>query len=265
MVRTEVVNEEDDDVDFWGMSAQDAPGRQVVDPEKPMNPIILAVDVPDQASAFKLIEKVGTHVGTYKIGSELFTACGPEIIRRIRSMGASVFLDLKFYDIPNTVAKAVAAAVALDVQMLTIHTSGGRSMMEAAVKASQSAARNMPPLLLGVTVLTSFSESLLAETGVSDAIENQVLRLGRLAVDCGLAGLVCSPLELGMLRQSLPSQIQLVTPGIRLPDSQSDDQARIMTPGAAMKQGANFLVIGRPIYAAADPAAAARAIFQSLS
>lgn len=255
----------EDDVDFRGTAAQDAVDRQSGDPEKSMNPIILAVDVPDQASAFDLIEKVGTHVGAYKIGSELFTACGPEIIHRIRSMGASVFLDLKFYDIPNTVAKAVAAAATLDVQMLTIHTSGGRLMMEAAVKAAQSAAKQAPPLILGVTVLTSFSESLLAETGIPDAIDKHVLRLGHLAVDCGLTGLVCSPLELGMLRHSLPAPVQLVTPGIRLPDSQSDDQARIMTPRSAIEQGANFLVIGRPIYAAPDPAAAAQAIFQSLA
>ncbi len=231
-----------------------------------MNPIILAVDVGDAESAFSLIEKVGDRVGCYKIGSELFTRCGPEIVRKVRSTGASVFLDLKFYDIPNTVAKAVHSACELDVQMLTIHTSGGRRMMEAAVEAAHAHGRDgIEPLILGVTVLTSFTQELLHETGIEAGVEEQVLHLGKLAVDSGVRGLVCSPLEITRLREVLPQEIALVTPGIRPADSTADDQARIMTPAKALKLGASRLVIGRPIYAVADPAAAAETILQSIT
>lgn len=229
-----------------------------------MNPIILALDVPTETEANKLIEKVGNKVGAYKIGSELFTKCGPEIVNNVRSTGANVFLDLKFYDIPNTVSKAVAAAAALDIQMLTIHISGGRQMMEYALQASKESAINVPPLVLGVTILTSFNQTQLGETGLNLKIDEQVLLLAKLAVDSGLKGLVCSPLEIETLRKNIPEDVKLVTPGIRPPSASSDDQKRIMTPVEALELGADYLVIGRPIYAAPNPAEAADAIYKSI-
>jgi orotidine-5'-phosphate decarboxylase len=172
--------------------------------------------------------------------------------------GYQVFLDLELHDIPNTVAKAVESAAKLPIGMLTLHTCGGREMMQWAVKAQRDHAPNLR--LLGVTVLTSMSAPGLAETGVVDSPEKQVVRLGRLAAEAGLRGLVCSPLEIAPLRSVLPAEVQLVTPGIRPRDAKADDQTRIMTPGEAARAGANFLVVGRPILKAPRPVAAARAI-----
>ncbi len=168
------------------------------------NPIIAALDVPTAEQALKLAEQLAPVVGAFKIGSQLFTAAGPDIVKKIRATGASVFLDLKFHDIPNTVAKAVASAVRLDVQMLTTHTSGGSEMMRAAEKSAQDAAKMLgrpAPLVLGVTVLTSFNNETLAELGCEADTEKQVLRLAQLAVKSGLRGLVCSPLEIVALRK----------------------------------------------------------------
>jgi len=231
------------------------------------NPIILALDVPAREQALSLAKTVAPALGAVKIGSELFTAGGPEMVRAVRDMGLQVFLDLKFHDIPNTVAKAVASAVQLDVQMLTIHTSGGSEMMRAAEKAAQDAARQAsqpPPLVLGVTVLTSLDSNAIAEVGFPPNVAQQVSRLAKLAVSSSLRGLVCSPLEVVELRRLLPREVQLVTPGIRPADSASDDQKRTLTPKEAVAAGADWLVIGRPIYAAKDPRAAAEQILQSL-
>lgn len=227
------------------------------------NPIIVALDVPDADRAIALAEQVSPHVGAVKIGKELFTAAGPEVVRRLRNADARVFLDLKFHDIPNTVAGAVRAATRLDVQMLTLHTLGGSAMLRAAVEAAEEAAQatgKEAPLLLGVTVLTSMDAAALEETGVSAPVEQQVERLARLAVAAGLRGLVCSPKELPLLRQVLRAEVQLVTPGIRPASAALGDQKRVMTPAEAMAAGANWLVIGRPITGAADPAAAAQQI-----
>ena len=232
------------------------------------NPIIVALDVPETETALRLAEQLAPVVGAFKIGSELFTSAGPEIVRRIRATGAAVFLDLKFHDIPNTVAKAVAAATRLDVQMLTVHTSGGLEMMRAAEQSAQQTAlqsgRNAP-LILGVTVLTSLDSNGLSELGLEGNVARQVERLAELAVEAGLRGLVCSPLETAALRQSLPAKMQLVTPGIRTGDEKGDDQKRTLSPREAIKAGANWLVIGRPIYAAENPRAAAEKILASLS
>ena len=231
------------------------------------NPIIAALDVPTAEKAFKLAKEIAPAVGGFKIGSELFTGAGPDIVKRIRATGASVFLDLKFHDIPNTVAKAIASAIRLDVQMLTIHTSGGLEMMRAAEAAAQQTANQAglnAPLVLGVTVLTSSDSHTLAETGCEADMGNQVSRLARLAVKAGLRGLVCSPLEIADLRQLLPAHIQLVTPGIRTGAEKADDQKRTLTPREAIDAGANWLVIGRPIYAAENPRAAAEKILESL-
>jgi orotidine-5'-phosphate decarboxylase len=231
------------------------------------NPIIVALDLPTAEQAIALAAQVAPAVGAFKIGKELFTAAGPDIVRRIRATGASVFLDLKFHDIPNTVAKAVAAATRLDVQMLTIHASGGSEMMRAAEESAQKTAAQAglnAPLVLGVTVLTSSDANTLAEVGCEPNPAKQVERLARLAVQSGLRGLVCSPLEITLLRQILPASIQLVTPGIRTGTEKADDQKRTLSPGEAMAAGASWLVIGRPITAAPDPRAAAEQIWAGL-
>lgn len=231
------------------------------------NPIIVALDLPTAEQAIALAEQVAPAVGAFKIGSELFTAAGPEIVRRIRATGASVFLDLKFHDIPNTVAKAVASAVRLDVQMLTIHTSGGLAMMQAAEESAQRTAAQVgvnPPLVLGVTVLTSTSSEELPDIGVTAPVGAQVERLATLASRAGLRGLVCSPLEVAGLRQFLPGHMQFVTPGIRGAGDAVGDQKRTLSAAEAIAAGATWLVIGRPISAAANPRAAAETIRDSL-
>ncbi len=232
------------------------------------NPIIVALDLPFANEAIDLARRVAPHVGAFKVGKELFVSAGPDIVRALRATGASVFLDLKFHDIPNTVAKAVAAATRLDVQMLTLHASGGSAMMKAALKAAQETAASMgrpAPLVLGVTVLTSMDSAALAELGGETQVEVQVERLARLAAASGLTGLVCSPLELQRLRPVLPAGMNFVTPGIRTGAEKADDQKRTLSPREAIAAGATYLVIGRPIYAAPDPVAAAQAIAASIS
>jgi orotidine-5'-phosphate decarboxylase len=236
-------------------------------PTRMRNPIIVALDVPEIESARTLIRELAPVVGAFKIGKELFVATGPELVREIRATGASVFLDLKFHDIPNTVARAVAAAVRLDVQMLTVHTSGGHEMLEAAEESAQKTALQSGHeelLVLGVTVLTSMDNENLAEIGMEPNIGHQVERLARLAARSGLRGLVCSPLEIAALRQVIPTKMQLVTPGIRPGGSTGDDQKRTLSPREAMDAGASWIVIGRPIYQAANPRRAAEEILASL-
>lgn len=231
------------------------------------NPILLALDVPTPERALELAREAAPAVGGFKIGSELFTSAGPEIVRRMREQGSTVFLDLKFHDIPNTVAKAVAAATRLDVQMLTIHTSGGLAMMRAAEDSARKTAGELgrtAPLVLGVTVLTSIDANALSEVGCETHVGRQVERLASLAVAAGLRGLVCSPLEITGLRQLLPADVQLVTPGIRSGSEKADDQKRTLSAKEAIEAGANWLVIGRPIYGAPNPRAAAEQILASL-
>jgi orotidine-5'-phosphate decarboxylase len=231
------------------------------------NPLIVALDLPDADSAIRLATVLAPVVGALKIGSELYTTAGPDIVRRIRDLGAEVFLDLKFHDIPHTVARAVAVAVRLNVRMLTIHTSGGLEMMKAAEVAARetASAHGFPvPLVLGVTVLTSMDGIQLASVTGESRVEFQVERLARLAVDAGLRGLVCSPLELPQLRRVLSPELQLITPGIRGTNAKGgDDQKRTLGPREALEAGANWLVVGRPILSAADPVSAAREILQS--
>lgn len=232
------------------------------------NPVIVALDVPSVEGALKLVEQLAPVVGAFKVGSELFTSAGPDIVRTIRASGAKVFLDLKFHDIPNTVAKAVAAATRLDVQMLTVHTSGGPVMLQAAEQAAQETARQLScpvPLVLGVTVLTSMDAPELAAVGQTADPANQVQRLATLAAQSGLRGLVCSPLEVATLRRLLPAPMQLVTPGIRAAEDAHGDQKRTLSAREAIALGATWLVIGRPIYGAAHPRRAAEQIVASLS
>jgi orotidine-5'-phosphate decarboxylase len=225
--------------------------------------LILVLDAPSPRDVLPALRQLQGTVRWVKVGLEMFTACGPDCVREVADLGFKVFLDLKLHDIPNTVAKAVESAARLPIGMLTLHTGGGREMMQWAARARQEHAPGL--LLLGVTVLTSFSAAGLAETGVTDPPGRQVVRLGRLAAEAGIGGLVCSPLEIQSLREALPPELVLVTPGIRPRDAQADDQARVMTPAEAAQAGANYLVVGRPIFKAPDPAAAARAILTELA
>ena len=232
------------------------------------NPIIVALDVPEASAALKLAESVAPAVGAFKIGKELFVSAGPDIVKRVRDTGASVFLDLKFHDIPNTVAKAVASATRLDVQMLTVHATGGSTMLERALEGANEAAEqtgNEAPLILGVTVLTSMDESDLHEVSVNKTPESQVIHLAQMATGAGLKGLVCSPKEITPLREVLPPEVQLVTPGIRPAGSEKGDQKRVMSPAEAIEAGADWLVIGRPIYGADNPREAAEDILESIN
>ncbi len=226
--------------------------------------LILALDVPTREDAAPILRQLRGQLRWVKIGLQMFTAYGPNYVREVAGMGFNIFLDLKLHDIPNTVAKAVESLGPLPIQMLTIHTSGGGEMMRAAVAAQQKT--NPRLLILGVTVLTSTDAAGLNETGVSASPEQQVARLGQLAAQAGVKGLVCSPLEVAMLRGKLPADMQLVTPGIRpATEAGKDDQKRIMTPADAARAGSTYIVVGRPILQAADPAAAARAILAELS
>ncbi|MCX7628257.1 MAG: orotidine-5'-phosphate decarboxylase [Methylophilaceae bacterium] len=213
--------------------------------------IIVALDYPDAASANRLVARLDPALCRLKVGKELFTAEGPAFVASLVHRGYGVFLDLKFHDIPNTVARACLAASRLGIWMLNVHASGGRAMMEAAREAVEHAAT--PPRLIAVTVLTSMNQPTLAEIGVGDTLHEQVLRLARLAAQCGLDGVVCSAQEAPMLREDIGSDFLLVTPGIRPADACLDDQARVVTPAKALRQGSDYLVIGRPITQAPDP------------
>ena len=193
----------------------------------------------------------------------MFTAKGPDCVREIAGLGFDVFLDLKLHDIPNTVAKAVESASRLPIRMLTVHAGGGREMMRRAAQAQRDHAPDL--LLLAVTVLTSLGDADLGEIGVAGSSADQVVRLGRLAAESGVRGLVCSPLEIAPLRAALPREIQLITPGIRPSGAAKDDQTRVMTPADAARAGANFIVVGRPVFQAPDPVAAAAAIQRELA
>ncbi len=223
------------------------------------NPIIVALDVPSTDEALALVHDLASVVGAFKVGKELFVSTGPDIVRAIREEGGEVFLDLKFHDIPHTVGRAVAAAAQLKVSMLTVHTAGGSEMLRAAQEASGE-----ETLVLGVTVLTSMDGADLNAVGVSDEPSAQVERLGRLAVQSGLGGLVCSPREIGLLRAVLPREVRLVTPGIRPAGSDAGGQKRTLTPPEAIAAGADWLVIGRPITAAENPSEAAEAILADI-
>ena len=220
--------------------------------------IIVALDYADAASALALVDRLDPALCRLKVGKELFTAAGPELVRTLVARGFEVFLDLKFHDIPNTVAAACRAAAGLGVWMMNVHASGGRRMMTAAQEALTDLPQ--PPLLIAVTVLTSMSAEDLNEVGIADAPADQVLRLARLTHACKLDGVVCSAQEASMLRANLGADFRLVTPGIRPAGSAAGDQRRVMTPIEALRAGATDLVIGRPITAAPDPLTALKQI-----
>ncbi|MHB1585964.1 MAG: orotidine-5'-phosphate decarboxylase [Acidiferrobacteraceae bacterium] len=216
--------------------------------------LIVALDLPTAADALALAERLDARLCRVKIGLELFAAAGPSVVEQMQKLGFEVFLDLKFHDIPNTVASAVRSAAALGVWMITVHALGGRRMLEAASAAI--AERTSRPRLVAVTILTSLGEAELGETGIAGRTSRAVERLAQLAGDCGCDGVVCSPREAALLRLAHGPAFLLVTPGIRSTTALPDDQRRTATPIEALKRGASHLVIGRPITRAADPGAA---------
>ncbi|HQU15386.1 MAG: orotidine 5'-phosphate decarboxylase [Chromatiales bacterium 21-64-14] len=220
--------------------------------------IIVALDCPDSRTALALAGRLDSRHCRLKVGKELFTRAGPEVVARLTAAGFDVFLDLKYHDIPNTVAQACTAAADLGVWMMNVHTLGGRRMLEAARDAL--AGHGERPFLVGVTVLTSVGADELAEVGLNGGPEENVLRLARLARAAGLDGVVCAPAEAARLRAEFGPRFLLVTPGIRPVGSGRDDQRRIMTPAQALQAGASYLVVGRPVTQAPDPIAALAAI-----
>jgi orotidine-5'-phosphate decarboxylase len=227
----------------------------------PKDRLIVALDVAGKDKACRLVEELAPHVGMFKVGKELFTAEGPAMVRSIIEAGASVFLDLKFHDIPNTVAKAVGAASQLGAFFVTLHLSGGRAMLEAAASALPAEGTQ----LLGVTVLTSHTDASLQETGASGTVSETVRRLVVLAQESGIDGVVCSPHEIALVRETAGDDLVIVTPGIRPKGSARGDQARVTTPLEALRLGSDYIVVGRPITEAASPKDAAQAIVDELS
>jgi orotidine-5'-phosphate decarboxylase len=221
--------------------------------------IIVALDVATKKEALDLVEQLQGDISCFKIGLQLYTAEGPEIVRVVFGAGAKVFLDLKLHDIPNTVARAVESVAELGVQMVTIHLSGGGAMIRAA-----SSARSGDLLLLGVTLLTSASEQTLREIGIPDKIDDHVLRLAKLGVSAGIGGLVASPREAKMLSAEFGNEIKIVTPGIRPSWAEAVDQKRVMTPRQALEAGADYLVIGRPITGHPNPREAVAKILDEI-
>lgn len=224
-----------------------------------MTKIVLALNTDTSADALGFLDRIGTGVDVYKLGMDLFTRTGPQVVREFTVRGAQVFLDLKFSDIPSVVGKAVSAAAELGVAMLTVHTMGGPKMLAAAAEAAdKSPAR---PLVLGVTVLTSIDEVALERvTGRRQPAAERVQALAVMARECGCGGVVASPREIGAVKAACGREFRVVTPGIRMSTDKADDQARTMTPEEAARAGADYIVVGRPVYAAADPLAALAAI-----
>lgn len=224
--------------------------------------VIVALDFPDAGAALAAAGRLDPALCRVKVGKELFVSAGPAIVGQLHERGFEVFLDLKFHDIPNTVAGACRAAARLGVWMLNVHASGGSAMMRAAREAVAAFPR--PPLLIGVTVLTSLSDAELGEVGFAGSAADNVARLARLAASSGLDGVVCSAEEAAMLRDALGAGFVTVTPGIRLAGGAKGDQSRVVTPEDAVRLGAHYLVIGRPVTQAADPAATLQSIVRSL-
>ncbi len=224
--------------------------------------LIVALDVSTAAEARQIVQSIGTSISTFKVGKQLFTAEGPQIVRDLIASGRKVFLDLKFHDIPNTVAGAVRSAAELKVAMLTVHTSGGSKMLRAAVEAVSSF--DARPMILGVTVLTSMSQADIDEVGVCGTLQSQVLRLADLAIQSGCGGIVASAHEAREIRRALGTGFAIVTPGVRPAGSSHGDQARVVTPAEAIDAGASHIVVGRPITAAPNPAEAAEAILREM-
>ena len=229
--------------------------------------LIFALDVDNLEDARNWVAKLQGQVGVFKIGKQLFTRCGPEVVRLVQDGGCDVFLDLKYHDIPNTVAMAGLEAQRLGVRMFNVHALGGFEMMAKLVaEIDRVCPRGNPdrPILLAVTILTSSTEETLRRVGIDRPIQVMVAKLARLAKDAGMDGVVASPKEVGLIRDACGDGFLIVTPGVRPAFASQDDQKRVTTPGAALRSGADYLVIGRPISAAADPALAADMILQEM-
>ncbi|HTZ81597.1 MAG TPA: orotidine-5'-phosphate decarboxylase [Candidatus Acidoferrales bacterium] len=236
----------------------DSPSYRRVDPRQRL---IVALDVSSATAARKIVAAVGDSALTYKVGMQLYTAEGPQVVRDLVASGRRVFLDLKYHDIPNTVGAAVAEAAKLGVSMLTVHASGSDKMLQAAVKAAKASAELM---VLAVTVLTSMSGDDLEVIGMEGGLEKSVVRLARVALDCGCQGIVTSAREAAAVRTNLGQDFAIVTPGVRPAGTKVGDQVRVVTPAQAIAAGATHIVVGRPITEAADPAAQARAILAEI-
>jgi len=230
--------------------------------------LIIALDIDNDEEALGLVADLKESVGMFKVGHQLFTAYGPDIVRRIIGMGGRVFLDLKYHDIPNTVAKASAEAAKLGVSIFNVHSLGGLDMMKAAAAAAKEAAgkHGLPePIVLAVTVLTSMDEmSLRRELKITRSLQREVAHLARLAQRAGMHGVVASPQEIKMLRRSVRGEFIILTPGVRPAWAAKDDQKRVMTPGEAVKTGADFIVVGRPVLKAPDRKAAVQKILEEI-
>lgn len=225
--------------------------------------LIVALDVPDRDAALKAVDRLSGHVGVFKVGLEIFTREGTRLVEEIRGRGEKVFLDLKLHDIPNTVRGAVRSACRLDIQMLTVHASGGREMLRAAVEEAQST--TMPPLLLAVTALTSLSDEEIRAIGIAGSAEEWVERLAGVAQHAGMPGIVASTKELPVLHRRFGKALKFVIPGIRPAGAAVQDQARVATPAEAIRNGATYIVVGRPILQAPEPAQAADAIVAEIA
>jgi orotidine-5'-phosphate decarboxylase len=236
--------------------------------DNPKDKIIFALDVEHFSEAQKWVNLLKGHVGMFKVGKQLFTHAGPKVVDMIRQKGQKVFLDLKFHDIPNTVAKAGEEATKLNVAMFNLHALGGFEMMRKTVEASKAKAKSLSiprPLILAVTILTSMDDETIKEVGIQGPILEQVGRLAHLAMKGGVDGVVASPQEIGIIRQKCGEKFLIVTPGIRAPSDKKDDQKRTLTPKEAIAAGANYLVIGRPIKEAKDPLEAVQRIIEDIS
>jgi orotidine-5'-phosphate decarboxylase len=233
---------------------------------KKLSPLILALDTSDLDEARRVAGSVMAYVDVVKIGLQLFSSAGMKAVEALKSDGFEVFIDIKMIDIPNTVVSAILALCECEPFMLTVHTMGGQEMMRAAAAAVSENCRQVEirrPSLIGVTVLTSLDLLALRKIGIGDSVEGQVGRLAKLARDSGLDGLVTSPLETLEVRREVGQEMLLVTPGVRLPGTASDDQRRVATPADAIRDGADFIVVGRPLYRAQDPKAIAAEMLQS--
>lgn len=226
--------------------------------------IIIALDVSSREQALHFVRELHDLSGMFKVGSQLYMAAGPAIIREIVDAGGKVFLDLKFHDIPNTVTKAVIEAAKLGVSMLTVHATGGRPMMDMVIREMSDRAVTERPLIVGVTILTSLDTRALFELGLEQPLDQQVLHLALLAQDCGLDGVVCSPREIQLVRAMVGPRFKIVAPGIRLPDQSLDDQQRTATPREAIEAGADYIVVGRPVTGEPDPRSALERLLESV-
>ncbi len=226
--------------------------------------LIVALDVSSREEALNLVKQLHELAGMFKVGSQLYMAAGPSVIGDIAAAGGRIFLDLKFHDIPNTVARSAVEAARLGVSMLTIHSTGGRKMMESTVDALRETFGDKKPTVVAVTVLTSLDTRTLFEIGLEQPVDEQVQRLARLAEECGIDGVVCSPREVTLLRMTVRQDFKIVVPGIRMSDQSAHDQQRTSTPKEAISAGADYIVVGRAVTGEPDPRLAMERLIQSL-